>query len=410
MSTAQSIYEEAKKRNNQAREIKKGFDDYIQNKKNNTQRINMGNALGKYNTANDEWNNKKNQGYSPSDSVNNALNNSNKWADKINGMGDFEYKPQYEGKIKDLLSQYENNKFSYNINDDPLYQQLAENFQQKGKQAMADTMGQASAMTGGYGSSYSASVGQQAYQQNLNELNSVAPDLQQMAYSQYSDKQNQTLNMAGFYSDMDKGNYEMASGTYNTNMNTYKGMLDHYQSQYQYMDSAEREQYSTQLDAAYKSMLQAYEEYNGAQSQDNFETNLKAEQTKMEMEQANYDNDVIWRAAQAAAEQANKDRDYDLNKSNADRDYTQRLTEYTNAQKKVRAEQAAVKATKTDNAEKFVDEMPDTEKYSQYMSPHHNSDGTISANYEEYILKKLEDGKYSAGEVVYICQRLGISN
>ena len=96
---------------------------------------------------------------------------------------------------KDAMNAYLNrNKFSYNINGDALYQQYKDKYIQQGKMAMADTMGQAAAMTGGYGNSYAASVGNQAYQASLQQLNDVIPELYQMAYDRYNQEGQDLLN------------------------------------------------------------------------------------------------------------------------------------------------------------------------------------------------------------------------
>jgi hypothetical protein len=51
---------------------------------------------------------------------------------------------------------------------------------------MQDTMGQAAALTGGYGNSYATSAGSQAYQSYLNQLNERIPELMQLALSAYN--------------------------------------------------------------------------------------------------------------------------------------------------------------------------------------------------------------------------------
>lgn len=51
--------------------------------------------------------------------------------------------------------------------------------------AMMDTLGQAAALTGGYGSSYAQSAGQQAYQSYLQGLNDKIPELYQLALERY---------------------------------------------------------------------------------------------------------------------------------------------------------------------------------------------------------------------------------
>ncbi len=72
--------------------------------------------------------------------------------------------------------------FSYDLNGDMLYRQMADRYTQMGKDAMRDTMGQAAALTGGYGNSYAQQVGNQAYQQYLASLNDQVPALYEQAY------------------------------------------------------------------------------------------------------------------------------------------------------------------------------------------------------------------------------------
>ena len=88
------------------------------------------------------------------------------------------YQATYDQQLQDLYNQIVNrDKFSYDLNADALYQQYKDQYTTQGKLAMMDTMGQAQAMTGGYGNSYAQSVGQQAYQGYLQQLNDVIPEL-----------------------------------------------------------------------------------------------------------------------------------------------------------------------------------------------------------------------------------------
>ena len=96
------------------------------------------------------------------------------------------YNSQWQGQLTDVIGQILNrDEFSYNLNEDALYQQYANQYINQGKMAMMDTMGQAAAMTGGYGNSYAQSVGQQAYQGYLQQLNDKIPDLYQLALQKY---------------------------------------------------------------------------------------------------------------------------------------------------------------------------------------------------------------------------------
>lgn len=78
--------------------------------------------------------------------------------------------------------------FAYDPNGDAMYRRYKDSYLTQGKRAMEDTIGQAAAMTGGYGSSYAQVAGQQAYQEYLQELNDVLPQLQELAYEKYSDE------------------------------------------------------------------------------------------------------------------------------------------------------------------------------------------------------------------------------
>jgi len=66
---------------------------------------------------------------------------------------------------------------------------------------MQDVMGQAAAMTGGYGSSYAQTVGNQAYRGYLSELNNVIPELYQLAYDKYDREGQELYNQYGLLSD-----------------------------------------------------------------------------------------------------------------------------------------------------------------------------------------------------------------
>ena len=92
----------------------------------------------------------------------------------------------------EALEAYMNREdFQYDMNGDALYQQYKDRYMEMGRDAMEDTMGQAAALTGGYGSSYAQSVGQQAYNSYMQQLGDVVPELYQLAYDRYQDKGNQ---------------------------------------------------------------------------------------------------------------------------------------------------------------------------------------------------------------------------
>ena len=125
----------------------------------------------------------KKKDYTQSQSVTDAYNAMQQH--NANKPGD--YNSKWQGTIDDTINKILNReKFSYDLNGDALYQQYKDQYTTQGKLAMMNTMGQAAAMTGGYGSSYSQAAGQQAYQGYLQQLNEVVPQLYQMAYDRYN--------------------------------------------------------------------------------------------------------------------------------------------------------------------------------------------------------------------------------
>ena len=73
------------------------------------------------------------------------------------------YTPQYEDELASLREQLGSRKsFSYDAMSDPVYLASREQYLRDGELAMRDAMGRSAALTGGYGSSYGESVGQQS--------------------------------------------------------------------------------------------------------------------------------------------------------------------------------------------------------------------------------------------------------
>ena len=95
----------------------------------------------------------------------------------------------YIDQLNQLYDRIVNRKpFSYDVNADALYKQLADQYTQMGKMASRDVQGQAAALTGGYGNSYAAQVGNQAYQQYLTALTGFIPDLYNQAQAAHQNE------------------------------------------------------------------------------------------------------------------------------------------------------------------------------------------------------------------------------
>lgn len=106
------------------------------------------------------------------------------------------YTSQYDQKVNDLYGKIENREpFVYNASDDQLYQQYVDRYQNMGRKAMMDTVGQGAALTGGYTNSYAQNVGQQAYDEYLQGLNDKLMETYRLAYGQYRDQGEDMYNL-----------------------------------------------------------------------------------------------------------------------------------------------------------------------------------------------------------------------
>ena len=87
--------------------------------------------------------------------------------------------------IGELEGQYAKRTFSYDPEADKGYQDYVAMMQQNGKKAMQDTVGKASALTGGFANSYAVNAGQQAYNDFAKQAADAQPSFRQMARDEY---------------------------------------------------------------------------------------------------------------------------------------------------------------------------------------------------------------------------------
>ena len=100
-----------------------------------------------------------------------------------------EFSSSYDEQITELYNKIVSREpFKYDPMSDSLYGQYREQYAQMGRMAMRDSMGKAVGLTGGYGSSYAQKVGQQEYDEYLQKLGEVMPELYAAAYQRYKDQ------------------------------------------------------------------------------------------------------------------------------------------------------------------------------------------------------------------------------
>lgn len=153
-----------------------------------------------------------------------------------------EYTSKWQQQLDAAMDKILNREaFSYDLNGDALYRQYKDRAVKNGRLAMMDTMGQAAAMTGGYGSSYAQSAGQQAYQKQMDTLTDQAAQLYDRARQDY-DRQGQT----------DRDRYDLLRQRENSSYNQYKQSLSSWETENQRLwdryDSLRQQEYQAQRD------------------------------------------------------------------------------------------------------------------------------------------------------------------
>ena len=134
--------------------------------------------------------------------------------DKINAG-----KTSYSDKINDIMSQIENRpQFNYDFNTDPLFQNALQGAMSAGQTAMQDTIGQASSLTGGYGSSYATSAANQAYNELVKGAYDALPDYYNLARNAYDQEGQDLYNRLGMYQTADETEYGRLTNAYGLNL------------------------------------------------------------------------------------------------------------------------------------------------------------------------------------------------
>jgi hypothetical protein len=134
-------------------------------------------------------------------------------------------KTSWDDKIMSQIGAIENReKFEYDVDNDQLFQQALASAMNSGKTAMQDTIGQASSLTGGYGSTYATSAGNQAYNSFIEDAYNNLPEYYQMALSAYQAEGDEMYRLLGMYT-------QMGETEWNRNVDSYNLMSDYANSE-----------------------------------------------------------------------------------------------------------------------------------------------------------------------------------
>ncbi|MBR3739055.1 MAG: hypothetical protein IKN04_01180 [Clostridia bacterium] len=251
------------------------------------------------------------QGYMPSQSVNQAK----EYLQGVMNSQPEAFQSKYTRQIADLYDRIMNRPvFKYDVSKDPLFASYKNQYMQGGQRAMQDAMGTAAALTGGYGNSWGATAGYQAYQWYLQQLNSAIPQLEQYAFDQYKyygEEMRRNMDLTNDLDSIDYSRYRdtvddwqtsaaMAQNAYQfekqSDLAVWENMLDHYQnmaemenSNYWAEQNLEEKQRQADLDEAYRQaqLAESVRQYNSTlvENQRQYDLSLNEKQREFDIAQ-----------------------------------------------------------------------------------------------------------------------------
>lgn len=234
-------------------------------------------------------------GYQQGENVTNAYNEYN----TLKQNAPQAYVSPYQTQLDDLYAKITNRgPFKYNLNGDMLYQNAKEQYQQLGKQAMVDTIGQATQLTGGYGNSYAQNVGNQAYQQWLTKLNEKIPEYYNLAMQRYNMEGDELNNQYGLLRDRENEAY----GRYRDTVSDYNQNL---QMAYNVYNNERDNDYGAYRDALAYWMDQAGAENKDYWTQAQFDYQKEQDALNLAWQKEQFDREMAYRYAALAQSRAN---------------------------------------------------------------------------------------------------------
>lgn len=185
-----------------------------------------------------------------------------------------EFESKYEDQISSILDNIMNRpKFSYTAEDmtnDDLYKMYRDQYMRQGNLAMRDTMGNAAALTGGYGNTYASAAGQQAYDNYVAQLNNKALDFYDRAYQRYNDEGQNLYNQMNVVTGLDNTDYQR----YRDTVSDYYNDLNYYNGRYNQEYGYDYGQYQDQVAADQWAQEFAFQKQQAAQEQANWEAEM----------------------------------------------------------------------------------------------------------------------------------------
>lgn len=215
------------------------------------------------------------------------------------------FKSKYQDQISNLLDGiYNQKKFSYtgkDLQNDDIYKMYAQRYSDSARRAMQDTMANAQAQSGGYGSSYAAQVAQQAYDNQMNGLNDKALDFRDRAYQMYRDDQANEYNKLQAFQGQD-----------NTDYGRYRDTVTDWQNDRNYYLNALNGERAHDLNVYNANTSNYWNGTNHLAGQYNADRSADMNTYKMDNDNLNFDREMAMKEEQWAKEYAMKKEAQDL--------------------------------------------------------------------------------------------------
>ena len=232
------------------------------------------------------------QGYKPSEAVSNAQN----YLTGILNNKPGAYNSAYQNDLQGLYDRIMNReKFTYDLNGDALYNQYKQQYQQMGRQSMMDTMGQAAALTGGYGNSYANTAGNQAYQAYLSKVGDIVPQLQQQAFERYTQEGSDLNNRLNLVQNLENADYNR----YRDSVSDWNTERSYANDDYWNQRNQDYQDYMNMLNYWNQQAKQENQNYFNQQNNDLNQKNFELDQQKYQASVSQYEQDLAYKQAMA---------------------------------------------------------------------------------------------------------------
>ena len=344
-------------------------------------------------------------------------------------------KTSYSDQVQAMLDKIMNReKFSYDVDSDQLFQQALASAMNSGKQAMQDTIGQASALTGGYGSTYATSAGNQAYNAFIEDAYDNLPQYYQMALEAYQMEGDEMYRQFGMVSELDDKEYNRNVAAYDA---TYQHRNQLYNEAYgQYRDSKsdafamaniELNEYgqrvndaynyynivSTEEDKAYRREYNSWQDsINQVWQVINAQNSDWQNQTNRDFQASESQKQRDWQSAEAEKERAftasENAKNRAASRSSGSGGGSGLLSLFAN---EAEANKAMSEAANSKPVEQFKSSIMTQSEFNRRGKKATSGKNTVQYdNYQEYVGAKLDEwyndgkGKLSTNQYIYLAQ------